>query len=134
MSHNWIIAVVLAALAFFALGGLWYTVLFGKPWRKEMGITDEQAQGGSPMMMQFVWSILISLVIAFTLSELIGGGGINYGFKVGAGTGVGIGAAILAQNYVYESRTLRFFAINAAYVVVGLAIMGAIIGVVQKPK
>ena len=131
MSPNWIIAVVLAALAFFALGGLWYTVLFGKPWRKEMGITDEQSQGATPMMMQFVWSILISLVIAFTLSKLIGDGGINYGFKVGAGTGAGIGAAILAQNHIYESKTLRFFAINAGYVVVGLAIMGMVIGLAQ---
>ncbi|MBC7595620.1 MAG: DUF1761 domain-containing protein [Kineosporiaceae bacterium] len=57
MSYNWIIAVVLAALAFFALGGVWYAVLFGKPWHKEMGITDDQAQAGSLIMMQFVWSI-----------------------------------------------------------------------------
>ena len=131
MSHNWIIAVVLAALAFFALGGLWYTVLFGKPWRQEMGITDEQAQGASPMMMQFVWSILISLVIAFALSKLIGEAGTSYGLKVGAGTGAGIGAAVMAQNNVYESKSLRFFAINAAYIVIGLGIMGTIIGVVQ---
>ena len=131
MSNNWIIAVVLAASSFFALGGLWYTVLFGKMWRAEMGITDEQMEGTSPMVMQFVWSILVSLVIAFTLSKLIGEAGTEYGCKVGAGTGAGIGAAILAQNYVYESRTPRFFAINAAYVVVGLAIMGTIIGVIQ---
>lgn len=131
MSNNWIIAVVLAALAFFALGGLWYTVLFGKMWRDEMGITDEQMEGASPMPMQFAWSILASLVIAFTLSKLIGEAGTEYGIKVGAGTGAGIGAAILAQNYVYESKTPRFFAINAAYVVVGLGIMGTIIGVIQ---
>lgn len=131
MNNNWIIAVVLAALAFFALGGLWYTVLFGKLWRQEMGITDEHMQGTSPMLMQFVWSILISLVIAITLSNLIGEAGTGYGFKVGAGTGAGIGAAILAQNYVYESKTPRFFAINAAYVIVGLGIMGTIIGVIQ---
>lgn len=131
MSDNWIVAVVLAGLSFFALGGLWYTVLFGKMWREEMGITDEQMEGASPMVMQFVWSILVSLVIAFTLSRLIGGAGTEYGCKVGAGTGAGIGAAILAQNYVYESKSLRFFAINAAYVVVGLTIMGTIIGVIQ---
>ncbi len=63
--------------------------------------------------------------------NLIGEAGTEYGIKVGAGTGAGIGAAILAQNYVYESKTPRFFAINAAYVVVGLGIMGTIIGVIQ---
>lgn len=45
--------------------------------------------------------------------------------------GAGIGLAVMAQNYVYESKTLRFFAINAAYVVVGLGIMGTIIGTIQ---
>lgn len=131
MSDNWILAVVAAALSFFALGGLWYTVIAGRQWREEMGITEEEAQGASPNIMQFVWSILVSLVIAFTLSKLIGEAGTEYGLKVGAGTGSGIGAAILAQNYVYESKTPRFFAINALYVVIGLAIMGTIIGVIQ---
>jgi hypothetical protein len=131
MSHNWVIAVVLAALSFFALGGIWYTVLLGRQWRAEMGITEEQAQNTSPMVMQFVWSIVVSLVIAFTLSKLIGEAGTSYGLKVGAGTGAGIGAAILAQNYVYESRTPRFFAINGAYVVIGLGIMGTIVGAIQ---
>lgn len=131
MSDNWILAVVAAALSFFALGGLWYTVIAGRQWREEMGITDEQMEGTSPMVMQFVWSILVSLVIAFTLSKLIGEAGTEYGLKVGAGTGAGIGAAILAQNYVYESKTPRFFAINGLYVVIGLAIMGTIIGVIQ---
>ncbi|MGZ5367182.1 DUF1761 domain-containing protein [Aeromicrobium sp.] len=129
MSSNWILAVIFAALAFFALGGLWYTVLLGRQWREEVGITDEQMQTPNPML--FVWSILVSLVIAFTLSTLIGEDGTSYGLKVGAGTGAGIGAAVMAQNYVYESKTLRFFAINAAYVVIGLGIMGTIIGTIQ---
>ncbi len=47
--------------------------------------------------------------------------------------GAGIGAAILAQNYVYESRSFRFFLINAGYVVIGLALMGAIVGAFQTP-
>ena len=37
----------------------------------------------------------------------------------------------MAQNNVYESKTLRIFAINGAYAVIGLGIMGTVIGVVQ---
>lgn len=129
MSHHWVFAVVLAALAFFALGGVWYTVLFGRQWRAEMGIAEDQV--GSPMAMQFVLSIVASLAIAITLSKLIGETGTSYGLKVGAGTGAGIGAAILAQNYGYESRSVRFWLINAAYVVVGLGVMGTIVGCIQ---
>lgn len=129
MSQHWIIAIVLAALSFFALGGLWYTVLLGRQWRAEMGIAEDQV--GSPMAMQFVVSIVASLAIALTLSKLIGETGTSYGLKVGAGTGAGIGAALFAQNYGYEGRSLRFWLINATYVVVGLALMGTIIGAIQ---
>jgi hypothetical protein len=128
-----IVGIIVAALAFFALGGAWYTVLFGSLWRAEMGISEEDAQGQSPMAMQLVWSIIVALVIAVTLAKLIGESSTSYGLKVGAGTGAGIGAAILAQSSVYESRSLRFWAINAGYVVVGMAIMGAIIGAFQAP-
>ena len=38
---NWI-AVVVAAVACFLLGGLWYSkALFGKAWQRETGLTDE---------------------------------------------------------------------------------------------
>jgi hypothetical protein len=131
MDNISIVGIIVAALAFFFLGGAWYTFLFGKQWRAEMGITEEQAKGASPNPMMFVVSIIVGLVIAATLAKLIQESTVGYGFKVGLGTGVGIGAAILAQNYMYEQRSIRFWLINASYVVVGLAAMGTIIGAFQ---
>lgn len=78
-----------------------------------------------------MWSTLVSLVIALTLARLIRDDGTNYGLKVGAGTGAGVDAAILAQNYAYESKSIRFWLINASYVILGLAIMGGTIGSFQ---
>ncbi len=75
---------------------------------------------------------LVSLVIAFTLAQLIGESTTSYGLKIGAGVGAGVGAAILAQNYAYESRSLKFWLINAVYVIVGLAAMGVIVGWFQR--
>jgi len=128
-----IVGVIVAALAFFVLGGLWYTLLFGKAWRAEMGVSEEAAAGARPDLLMFVWSLLVALVIAGTLAKLVGPCGIEHGLKVGVGVGAGVGAAILAQNYVYESKSFRFFLINAGYVVVGLTLMGAIIGAFQSP-
>jgi hypothetical protein len=127
-----IAGVIVAALAFFFLGGAWYTFLFGKLWRAEMGITEEQAKGAKPNPMMFVVSIVVGAVIAITLSHLIDDSSVGYGFKVGLGTGAGIGAALLAQNYMYESRSIKFWLINAGYVIVGLAAMGTIIGAFQS--
>ncbi len=41
LNINWL-AVLLAALAGFIVGGLWYSVLFAKVWQREAGVTDEQ--------------------------------------------------------------------------------------------
>ena len=46
---NWL-AVVLGAVAFFAVGALWYTVLFGKIWQRESGLSEEQIKSGNPAM------------------------------------------------------------------------------------
>lgn len=128
MDNISIIGIIVAALAFFFLGGAWYTFLFGKAWRAEMGISEEEAAGMNPNPLMFVWSILVALVIAATLAKLISESSIEYGLKVGLGVGAGVGAAILAQNYVYEQKTIKFWLINAGYVIIGLGVMGAIIG------
>ena len=126
-----ILGVILASLAFFLIGGLWYTVLFGKMWRAEMGIAE--ADVGSPQPIMFIGSFICGLVIAITLAFLIKEQGVACGIKIGAGTGFGIGAAVMAQNAIYESKSVKFWAINAAYVVIGLAAMGAILGALQAP-
>lgn len=131
MDNVSVVGIIVAALAFFFLGAAWYTFLFGRQWRTEIGVTEEVAAGASPNPLMFVWSILVSLAIAVTLAKLIDESSVEYGLKVGVGVGAGVGAAILAQNYVYESRSLRFWLINAGYVVVGLGVMGAIIGAFQ---
>ncbi len=131
MDNISVVGIIAAALAFFFLGGAWYTFLFGKQWRAEMGISEEEAAGMSPNPLMFVWSILVSLVIAATLAKLISESSVEYGTKVGLGVGAGVGAAILAQNYVYEQKSIRFWLINAGYVIIGLGIMGAIIGAFQ---
>jgi len=133
MEYISIPGIIIAALAFFLLGGAWYTFLFGKQWRAEMGISEEEAAGQNPNPIMFVWSIVVALVIAVTLAKLISESGTSYGLKVGAGVGAGIGAAILAQNYVYEQKTIKFWLINAGYVILGLAAMGTIIGSFQAP-
>ena len=131
MDNISIVGVIVAALAVFFLGGAWYTFLFGKQWRAEVGITEEEAAGASPNPMMFVWSILVSLVIAVTLAKLISESSVEYGLKVGLGVGAGVGAAILAQNYVYEMKSVKFWLINAGYVIIGLGVMGTIIGAFQ---
>ena len=66
-SLNWL-AIIVAALASFAIGSLWYSpVLFGKVWQRETGITDEKAKSanmGKIMGLAFVLMLLISFNLA----------------------------------------------------------------------
>jgi hypothetical protein len=125
---NWL-GVLLAALATFVVGGLWYSVLFAKVWQREAGVTDEQLKRGTVRV--FVGSFLLALVMAAVLAAFIGDGGAGFGMLAGLAAGVAWVAAALGINYLFERRSLTLFAINASYNVVAFTAMGAIIGALQ---
>jgi hypothetical protein len=125
---NWL-GVLLAALATFVVGGVWYSVLFAKVWQREAGVTDEQLKRGTVLV--FVGSFLLALVMAAVLAAFIGDGGAGFGMLAGLAAGVAWVAAALGINYLFERRSLTLFAINASYNVVAFTAMGAIIGALQ---
>lgn len=128
LSINWL-AVLLAALAGFIVGGLWYSVLFAKVWQREAGVTDEQLKHGTVRV--FVGSFLLAAVMAVVLAAFIGDGGAGFGALAGLATGAAWVAAALGVNYLFERRSLTLFAINASYNIVTFTAMGAIIGAMQ---
>lgn len=127
------LGVGVAALAFFVLGAAWYTVLFGRAWRAEMGISEQEAADASPDPRMFAVSIVVALVLAGVLGWLIDDQGAGYGLRLGLITGAGIGAGVIAQNAVYESRSIRYVVINGGYVTLGLGLVGLIVGFFQAP-
>lgn len=125
---NWL-AVLLAALASFIVGGLWYSVLFARVWQREAGVTDDQLKRGTTQV--FVGSFLLAVVMAVVLAAFIGGGGAAFGALAGLAAGAAWVAAALGVNYLFERRSLTLFAINAGYNIVTFSAMGAIIGALQ---
>ena len=127
MSHlNWL-AVVVSALAGFAIGGLWYGPLFGKAWMAETGITPERARAGN-MTRIYVLALLLNLVAAFSLAMFIGAGDLNFGVFAGFMTGATFVATALGITYLFEMRSLRLWLINSGYQIVLFTVMGAILG------
>ena len=129
---NWL-AIAVAALAYFALGSLWYSkVLFAKRWiaDSKIDINDPNAKKGMGIMfggslvLMFVQSLAIA-VIANRL-ELIGAGWMS-GLKLGAVTGGCFCATAVGVNYLYEKKPLSLFFINGGYAVVGNIIAAIII-------
>jgi hypothetical protein len=128
VSLNWL-AVLLASLSSFVIGGLWYSLLFAKPWQKAAGVSDEQAKTG--VVRVFVGSFLLSLVMAASLAAFIGAGGAVFGLLAGLAAGITWVAAAFGVNYLFERRPLRLFLINAGYNVITFGVMGLIIGAMQ---
>jgi uncharacterized membrane protein len=128
---NWL-ALIVAALSAFGLGGLWYSpVLFVKIWMRESGISEESMKS-SGMLKIFVISFSLAMLAAILLGLFLGadaGGGIGAlsGFLIGLGTIF----TFLGITYLFERKSLTHFLVNASYGVATLTLMGFIIGVWQ---
>ena len=123
------LAVGAAAIATFAVGGIWYGPLFSKPWMALTGVTEEMAAEGN-MVRTFGLAFVMQVIAAFALAILIGGSGSLAG---GAMTGFAVAlvfvATSIAVNDLFEMRALKLWMINVGYNLVGYTLMGAIIGV-----
>jgi uncharacterized membrane protein len=128
---NWL-AIIVAAVSAFILGGLWYSpLMFVKRWMKETGITEESTKNAN-MLKLFGFSFILSFIASFFLAMFIGtGAGGAFGALAGFMAGFGWVLTFLGIIYLFESRSLALFLINAGYSVVSLTIMGFIIGVWQ---
>jgi hypothetical protein len=130
-SLNWL-AILVAAISAFVLGGLWYSpLMFVKRWMKETGITEEKTKQTN-MLKVFGFAFLLSLIASFFLAMFLGPkAGAGFGALAGFMAGFGWVFTFLGISYIFESRTLVHFLINAMYSIVSLTIMGLIIGAWQ---
>jgi hypothetical protein len=123
---NWL-AVIVAALSPFAIGALWYGPLFQKPWMALTGITKE-TPGQNSMGLVFGLSFVLNLIIAVSLAMFIGGGDWKMGLFAGFMSGFTFVAMAFGITYLFESRPLKLWLINALYQTVVFTVMGVILG------
>ena len=124
------LAVLIAAVSTFILGGLWYSpMLFGKAWMRANSFTDADLQTFSKARM-FGWSFVFSLVMALNLALFLAGSTTNaaWGMTAGALAGLGWVAMAIAVIGVFENRSWAYILINGAYMTIAFTLMGAIIG------
>jgi surface polysaccharide O-acyltransferase-like enzyme len=133
MKTNYI-AVVVCAVVYWLLGGLWYGLLFGTRWMALENMTVEQGRSMSSAL-PYIITFLLNLLLAYILSQLCSWRNANTvgrGAAIGVLLWVGIVAPITYTTYMYEMRPKELFAINEFYPLVGLCLMGAILGAWTK--
>ena len=125
---NWL-AVLVAAVVTFVLGGVWYGPLFGKVWRAAEGRPDPDPTQAKHPAMVYGLSFVLMLIAAAVLAIALGPDpNIQKSFVVGLAVGVGWVATSFGVNYLFAGRRLALFAVDAGYNVVLFALMGVIIG------
>lgn len=123
-----IVAVVAAALIPFFLGYTWYTIVFNKPWMKEVGIKEGAVVQPSDIQKQLLGSFILELLMGVALSFVLGkdadaGRGLVVGLVVGIMVAFSFGV-----NYLFEGKTMKHWLINSGYNVIVFALMGTLIG------
>lgn len=125
---NWL-AVIVAALSAFMVGGLWFSpLLFGNAWLSAAGLTREivgQGNKGKIFGMTAVFSLIMAFFIATFIAAL--GGGLHMGFAVGLHIGI-ITFSAIAINSLFELRSWKYIFINGFYTLVSAVVMGLILG------
>jgi hypothetical protein len=114
-SYNYF-AIITSAIVSYILGLLWFTMLFAKPYIKDLGRTKEQLAKGPNALGASVIQVLGFLVMAFVLSWLIrklGYETIGQASCLGFIIWLGFVAAIIGPMYAFQAFSFRLFLINA---------------------
>jgi hypothetical protein len=128
------VAVVICAVVYWLLGGLWYGMVFSQRWMALENMTEAQARTMNPVL-PYIITFILNLLIAFVLAQICSWRNANTagrGAAIGVLLWVGIVAPITYTTHMYEMRPKELFAINEFYPLVGLCLMGLILGVWPK--
>ena len=128
---NWL-GVVLAALAGFVVGGIWYGPIMGKKWMGAVGLTEEQIKEGNMGLIYggaFAFSLLASWTLAHTFQSYADlGADLSVFAKVMTSFGVALGFIIpaLGTNYLFSQKGKALFFIDAGYWMLFYIAMGLV--------
>jgi hypothetical protein len=128
-------AVIVAALAHYILGGLWYSpLLFGNKFLQVINWQPEKVTeiGNQSHAKELFIAFLLSLLLVFILAHFV-----QYTKATTAMAGIqtalwlwlGFVATTQLPTVIFEQRPLGLFLINVGYQLVGCALAGAILAV-----
>lgn len=135
--HVSLTAVLVAVIANFFVGYLWYGPLFGKIWAKEMGFDMSVKPPSGVMIRGLIFSLLGSFFLAFVFAHNISAWSFVPGTKemstaaslmnaVGF-TWLGFFLPVDLNTVAWEAKSWKLFFINTAYHFVILLVAGVIL-------
>ena len=128
---NWV-AVLVATIAGFLLGGLWFSpVMFSGRWMAALGKSKEQlGKPGPALMLSFVVTLCTAIALAVLLRIMPLTTNVG-ALRLGLTIGVVFYALATASDYAYTGWPRTIYWIQASYHVVMIALMTVIIAVMR---
>jgi hypothetical protein len=131
------LAVLVAVVANFILGFIWYTPLFGKAWGKEMGYDPNEKPVASTMIRGMSFMLIGNFFFAYVFAHNIAA----WDFVPGADTMTPPQSALNAALFswlgfylpgqlgatVWEKHSWKLFAINTGYSLASLVVVAVIL-------
>lgn len=124
------LAVIVAALSDFIVGALWYSsLMFGKAWMKETGLTEEKMRKDNPLV-KYGLTLVFSLIITYNLAFFLGSPTATLGSYVLYSLLAGFGWAAMAVGILnlFEMRGWKLMLMNWGYVTIAFTLKGLILG------
>lgn len=122
-----ILAVIVAAVAAYAFGAVWYMVM-ARPWMAAAGLTPESVDNRNPV--PFIISGVAVIIVAGMMRHVFATSAVDTVWE-GLVSGLGIGLFLvtpwIATNYGFAQRPMQLTLIDATYATVGCAIMGTVL-------
>ncbi len=128
------IAVVVAGVAIFMIGGVWYSALFRKQWIAAQGWTEADMKAAATGNMagmyvsQFVTSMVAAWVLAVIMNHFVDLTPLR-GALVGVLCWLGFTATVVYSNVVWNMKPKRLWVIDAGYYLIAYAVAGVILAV-----
>ncbi len=138
--HINILAIVIAVVANFILGFLWYTPLFGKAWGKEMGFNTDQKPPASALIKGMVFMVIGNFLMAWVFAHNIAAWNpitwglppsdmtpVSSAFAAAVFTWLGFFVPTDLGAVAWENKSWKLFFINTGYHFVSLLVVAMIL-------
>ncbi|MES2324198.1 MAG: DUF1761 domain-containing protein [Pseudomonadota bacterium] len=121
-----LLAVSVAAVSSFFVGGLWYSSkLFGPAWNAENGGEKPPGHPAKVFGISFAFSLIGAACFAYWLGAAPP---LDAALKAGALAGFGLVATSFGINYQFAQRSLKLWLIDGGYHLVQFMLFGLILG------
>jgi hypothetical protein len=127
-------AVLVAALAYYAGGALWYSpLLFGKPWMELVGMTNEKiAARKKDTWKSYLTSFICALVISYGLARVemyLEVANFSGGLHTGFWSWLCFVVTTAATSSTFAGRPVKLLLIDSGYHLYGFLVMGVMLAV-----